>query len=154
MEGGGRAGRGEWSDACVHEDAVIEPPNAEPGMRHGHMFRGMEGEEAREGGRDGAPHTLDTPNTAGMESTANTKSDSSMQIKHMNKGVANRFPFLFVKNLFPSYSSTAFTHFFATFNIKLSLKSSSAPSCPVSASSLSALPNKIPANISTTHLNL
>ena len=41
--------------------------------------------------------------TAGMESTANTKSDNSMHTTHSNKGVAARLPSLnFVKNLSPS----------------------------------------------------
>lgn len=61
-----------------------------------------------------------TPSTAGMESTAKTKSLSSMHTKQSSRGVATVFPLppILVKKRSPSYSSTAPTSLFDILGIR------------------------------------
>lgn len=66
--------------------------------------------------------TLETPSTAGIESTAKTKSESSMQIRHMNIGVASvrpstcihkvkvRGPPMHLRQFWSSYACVTSTH--------------------------------------------
>eukprot|EP00968_Pinguiococcus_pyrenoidosus_P004349 scaffold294_cov281-Pinguiococcus_pyrenoidosus.AAC.7 len=46
--------------------------------------------------------SCETPRTAGIESTANTKSEISMQTRHRSSGVATLAPPCSVKNFSPS----------------------------------------------------
>lgn len=64
--------------------------------------------------------TLLTASTAGIESTANTKSESSMHTRQSSSGVATVLPLppSLVKKRSPSYSSTAPTRRFDILNAR------------------------------------
>ena len=54
-------------------------------------------------------------NMAGIESTANIKSENSMTINTINKGVISHFLFFLTKNLLPTYLGKTLKYFAKNF---------------------------------------
>ena len=70
-----------------------------------------------------------TPNVAGIESRAKSKSVEPIAIITKNMGVAKRFPLTLMNNLEPWYSSTIGTRFLIVRIMKLSFGSGSSSQC-------------------------